>query len=555
MNSILGAPINFTWDNIRQEYIPTLYPDPTSKERMDKWKLPTGISSMVSRLNSGLESKYSFEYLKICTCYNKAFPSLKWGNTGYGSSHNVLNLTAFEQETGDVGTGITRNYLKTIIDQVVSRIGNVSFDVTVNADVPTLMYVVYKEELERVLRAQIRKNKLTRMATEVFHDAAILGYGHILLDPFTEQWMRVADFEIGYFEPEFNTGDIQHLLYRNFAFPVSKLSPYVKGCDPSKLEGKIGNKVYIDLKLYFDAYAKKAYTILGGEVFKEIDYPFERVLIDTFSWDIGVKRVLITSLYNELYPQQRVINQLDAKLTQDLATYKGPTPIMSTDAPIALKRITNSSAECLYVDDPAGLAQMLGTINPTPLDPNLSTESNAAKTTMFELAGVQQLSMDMENYRSAAAIIALDQAHDATFQSQLSGMAVFVQDILTTYITFMASKHPQDGDTGIDWRDVNELTQHAYIEVKPIHINDPLGSKKTPQPDYDAIATKRYIVDVVKGRTTYADLPISIDDKNVRKAAVNTLIRVSSTGEQCEPLIEWLMDAYIDDIIRGEAQL
>jgi hypothetical protein len=35
------------------------------------------------------------------------------------------------------------------------------------------------------------------------------------------------------------------------------------------------------------------------------------------------------------------------------------------------------------------------------------------KSQMYEIAGIQEVSMDMENCRSAAAVIALEQARDA----------------------------------------------------------------------------------------------------------------------------------------------
>ncbi|GMO30731.1 MAG: hypothetical protein Pg6A_20150 [Termitinemataceae bacterium] len=554
-NSVFGLPgskVNYTYDKVLGVSRPTLYPSPRGVN--EKWNLPDLIQSDITKLNSILEFKYTKEYLKICAFYNKMFPSLQhysWSR----SSYNVQPFTALEQERTDTGTGISRNYLKNVIDTVVSRIGNVSFEVLLKSDLPTLMYVVYKSEVERVLRSKIRSERLNKLATGVFHDAAILGFGHIFMDPWTLEWRKVTDWEMGYYESEFNKGRLKHCLLRDLAFPVSELSPYVKGCDENKLAKLIENTQQVDLKLYFDCNVHKAYVIIKSDVITEIDYPFEHVMIETFSWDMGVKRTTVTSLFDMLLPLQRSINKLDAKLTQMLANYKGPVPVFSTDADIALKAISNSTGECLYVDSPTEMSKMMTVIEPTPLDPQLSAEINDKKTVMFEIAGIQQVSMDMENYRSAAAIIALDQARDAAFQSQLTGMAEFIRDVLIMFARFEKEYNTVDTKTGIDWDDVCRLLDEAYIDIKPIHINDPLDNTKEPEPDFAQMGAMRYVVDVAKGKKTFKDLPMYFDYAAIKSLAASVIVRLGAVGEVPAPLNEFIIECFIEDVKNGEVQL
>ena len=76
-------------------------------------------------------------------------------------------------------------------------------------------------------------------------------------------------------------------------------------------------------------------------------------------------------------------------------------------------------------------------INPTPLDPELSGTVQEYKSAMYELAGIQNASFDMENMRSAAAVVALDQTRDSVFQAQLSALSDFIANALRLYIIYI----------------------------------------------------------------------------------------------------------------------
>src|SRR5262245_39304062 len=145
---------------ISGQYIPAQYPG----EKSDKWILPDDVRAEYNRLNSIIESKYSREYLKICAYYNKLFPSLR--TSAYStSSYNVPAFTALDQERRDTGTGMSSNYLKQIIDQIVSRLGTITFEPALLADVPTLEYIIHRDEVERQLRKGVRSLQMARMTT------------------------------------------------------------------------------------------------------------------------------------------------------------------------------------------------------------------------------------------------------------------------------------------------------------------------------------------------------------------------------------------------------
>lgn len=551
-------PGNYRYDKVLKEYRYGEYPG----ERSDKWSIPDDIKTVFSQLNSIIETKYTREYLKICSFYNKMFPSLK--NTGYlRSSYNVQPFTVTDQERQDTGTGISYNYLKQIIDQTVSRIGTISFDPMLLADIPTLEYILYKEDIERLLRRSIRNEDMSSLSTECFHDAAILGYAHVLINPWTRKFSKVNDYELGVFESQFNKGKIRQLLFRDYAYPVTELSPYLYRDSNDeetieKIKNTVSGKDSCDLKLYFDTVSHKAYCTINNTTLSPIPYDFDYVQLVTFCWDTGFSKVTSTSLFDLLYPVQRELNKVNAKLQQLIRLYKGPVPVFNSDVDLAMKAISNSTGEALYVDSQRSVDSLMTVINPTPLDPTLSAEINNYKTAMYELAGIQQVSFDMENMRSAAAVIALDQTRDTVFQCQMDGIASFIKRLFIEWVHFN-KVNPPASETDVDWGDVDRLVNEAVIELKPVHLNDPLGNKATAEgakpADYTQMLTARIVRDVFKGRITFDMLPITCDIEDVKMIMSTTIVKYDALGSEIPDCAwEFMIAAFIDDVKKGVTQ-
>lgn len=550
--------IYFTKDEISDEYIPTLYPGPKS----DDWQLPSDISADFHKLNSCIENKYSIEFLKICAFYNKMFPSLKaseWVN----SSYNVPSFTALEQERQDTGTGVNFNFLKQIVDQITSRLGTISFIPLLMSEDQSFEYIVYKDEAERILRSLIRDDDYVRMCLEAFHNAAVVGYSHVFIDPYTGHLIKGNDYEIGVFESQFNKRKVVQMLYRDYSFPASEVLNYLEDCDAAQKEEitkYLIGKNTVDFKMYFNCLVKKVYVTIDNKTLPPKDYPFEYVLMATFQWDVGFARQLSTSEFDLLYPIQREINKLVAKIQQLVRMYKGSIPVFNNDVELAMKQISNGAGEALYVDSSRPIDSLMTVINPTPLDPQLEAQIQSFKTTMYELAGIQNASFDMENMRSAAAVIALDQTRDSIFQSQMSGMAQFIKEGMGLYIEYYAEYPDKAEDRGtVDWKVLKDLMKRSYIQLQPVHLNDPLSDEKqTDQEgtDYIQLAVSRIVLLILKGQMKYEELPYYIDTEEILLTVAGLLIKFEALGVQIpESVHVFLVDAFLDFIAKGGGEL
>lgn len=551
--------LNISWakDEMSGQYMPTLYPG----LEPDNFELPSCIQADFHRLNAIIENKYSREYLKICAFYNKMFPSLRSLDHGT-SSYNVHSFTASNQERADTGTGTNYNYLKQIVDQVTSRLGTISFTPMLISEDQSYEYVVYKEEVERVLRSLIRDDDLCRISLECFHNAAILGYAHVFIDPITGRMVKANDYEVGIFESQFNKGRVAQMLYRDYAFPVTEALKYLCSCgeeERAEIVKALESRPSVDFKMYFDCPARKVYVTIDNKTLPSVDYPFEYVLMATFQWDTGFSKVHTTSEFDLLYPIQREINRIAAKIQQHVRMYKGAVPVFNSDVDLALKTISNGGGEAIFIDSTRSTAELMTVINPTPLDPQLSAQIQEFKTVMYELAGIQNASFDMENMRSAAAVVALDQLRDSVFQAQLSGMAMFIKNMLISYIRFYAV-YPDflPRKRGIDWQAILRLIEDSYINMQPVAVTDPLSNDEQGQQNdnYITLACARIVLQILNSEVTFDSMPYYIDDRLVTDMVLITIVKFESLGIVVpEPLHIYLFDAFIDAIAKGEVQL
>jgi len=547
--------INWVHDDVTKQYRPTLYPG----ESVDDWSIPEGIDQDFHRLNSIIEAKYSREFLKVCAFYNKMFPSPKsagWSRTAY----NVPPFTALEQERSDTGYGTNYNYLKQIVDQITSRLGTISFVPKMMSEEQNFEYIVYKDEAERILRKLIKDDDLQRISIESFHNASILGYSHTFIDPYTGKMIKASDYEVGMYSGQFNRHNVKQMLYRDYDFPVTDTFVYMQGLDDdakNELLEVLAGKSSVEFSMYFDCVKHEVYVTICGKTLPAREYPFDSVLMTTFTWDTGFSRQLTTSIFDLLYPIQREVNRIAAKKQQLIRMYKGSVPVFNSDVDLAMKAISNGTGEALYIDSSRSTADLMTVINPTPLDPQLDAEIQSHKTTMYELAGIQNASFDMENMRSAAAVVALDQTRDSVFQAQMAGMSQFIKSMLVLYIKFL-SKYPnmRTDRCVIDWSTIDRLIENAYIVMQPVHLNDPLSDENSVDDtdvDYTRISSARVLLNIIDGKYTYDTLPYYLNPAQVTLDVAALLIKFGAFGVEIPDSIHmFLMHAYIDYIKNNE---
>jgi hypothetical protein len=177
---------------------------------------------------------------------------------------------------------------------------------------------------------------------------------------------------------------------------------------------------------------------------------------------------------------------------------------------------------------------------------------------MYELAGIQQVSFDMENMRSAAAVIALDQTRDTVFQAQLDGIAGFVKRVFRALVNFNAEMEVEnESGAVVEWPQVRSLIEAASIDLKPVHVNSPLGNKGTsdnnPQPDYRQIQTAKAVVEILNGEATYEDMSFLVDKRQITIICAATMVKLDALGiDVPEAMTSFMIAAFLDGVQKGD---
>ena len=167
----------------------------------------------------------------------------------------------------------------------------------------------------------------------------------------------------------------------------------------------------------------------------------------------------------------------------------------------------------------------------------------------------------MDNMRSAAAVVALDQTRDTVFQAQLAGMADFIKDILNTYIEYYAKfpDYAQGERKAVDWEVMYKLIQSSYIDLKPMHINDFMSDEneaKQEAPDYTQQAGMRVVLEIIKGEATFDTVPYYLDKGQITFAVASFLPKFEALGIAIPMTIhQYLMSAYLNEVAEGKINL
>jgi len=548
--------VDYDYDITTQSYQPRINEPPVPDDSPSSWDIPHAMQNDFYQLEAYANNKRPQEHIKLCAFYNKLFPSLTYANIYNTATHNSLPFSIMDQEVPDTGTGMTKNYLKTVIDKVCSRLLNVSFSVKLVSSSPSLLLELYQPIIERYFSAQIEANHLEELVSECFHDAAILCYAHVFFDPWSKKIYKVNDWEIGWYEPEFEKRSLKRCLIQNREFPVSELAPYIDGMDPERLKGVINSQAHVELTLYMDCFQHKKIVRIENITGPATLYPYDSVLISTFSWDLGTKRCYGTSMFDLLFPLQRSINKFTAKQSTIYMNYKGPTPIISSngDVDTIVHNLNNQSGEVLILSGAmSDTSKIVGEFNPTPLDENLSAETESLKATMLELSTTQDLSMNLDNLRSAAAVVALEQLRDNAFQPQMFKAARFVRNILENTVRFEAAW--EDHEIDVPWNVLKDLIESQMLKIVPIHSNS-LEEKPEEMPeDYQLYAVNKFIIDVVKGTKSIEDVDYALNWDILKAQACTKLLRFKALDWDISNLESFVYNLFIEDVKRGNTNL
>jgi hypothetical protein len=117
-----------------------------------------------------------------------------------------------------------------------------------------------------------------------------------------------------------------------------------------------------------------------------------------------------------------------------------------------------------------------------------------------------------------------------------------------------------DEDVGVEWDVLVKLLKDSIIELKPIHLNDPLGNKGSiadqPKTDFRQMQTARFVNKVLRGDTTYGMLSYVNDVEMITAMLAGIFVKLDAMSiEIPDHAYLFMLEAFVNDIKLGTVQL
>ena len=111
-----------------------------------------------------------------------------------------------------------------------------------------------------------------------------------------------------------------------------------------------------------------------------------------------------------------------------------------------------------------------------------------------------------------------------------------------------------------DWKVIKTLTDDSVIDLKPVHLTNPLGNKGSnddAQPvDYLLMQVARVVVEVAKDRMRYEDMGYMVDAGMVKALMAMTMVKLNALGlEVPDSMQSFMIHAFVEDVQNGVVQL
>lgn len=485
---------------------------------------------------------------------------------------NSLNLR--EQTRPELGIWGSANWLRQIIVTRNSMFVNLDLGLQLFITKGNFKTDIAKDCIQDFFDKLIKDQDLAYKCSQLQLISDINGWGFMFFNPWTDEFDVCAPWHVGVSPAEFLADDYRNALIAKPEFPLTQIGRYLKSEDipeNSPLYNKLKSISSDDscrLELLFSNFERKKLVLVDGQCYSITDYDMHKVPLVRLTCGYPIDGH-INSVVDELAPLQNDYNQCAKKKSNQLKLYGGPMLVASGSVEPAIKKLNNEEMKILILEGDGHLpADLIQSINPTPLDAELRAELNAIKADMFEVGGLAQIDGDLDRYRQIGAIIAIQQIHEAAFQYMFTILNSFLQRLVDLYIYCKASEMPDEKiiESGerypVTWKDVRELMENINITFTPVHKNTPDGSVNegaagVNEMELSRNACWRFITQAVQSGEIPESTPFWLD-RNLLKMLLMTRL-ISGYQSDDEPLVLDVMARLLrmmfnEEMERGEIE-
>ena len=339
-----------------------------------------------------------------------------------------------------------------------------------------------------------------------------------------------------------------------------------------------GSKDFVRLELLFSNFERKRIVMIDGQCHGVEDWspPMAPIVRLTSGYPM---EGTIVSVLDKLAPLQNDYNACAKKKSNQLKLYGGPMLVVSGSAIPEMNSFDDEEMKYLRIDSDHIPSEIIQTINPTPMDAELSAEMERIKANMFEIGGLAQIEGDLERYRQIGAIIAIQQIHEAAFQSEFTILNTCLQRLVRTLVTCKVALFPNkklipsDERYPFTWTDLRDLLDGINLTFIPVHRNTHDGSANEDDAGINEMELTRnacwkFVVGVVETGEMPKETPPHLERTTLKNLVMTRIVSSYQAGDdpqvmdRLNGLLRLIFDEemdrgelrpYLDEIMRQKA--
>lgn len=357
------------------------------------------------------------------------------GNRREGIRENYTNPLAYYVANIDVDTGILpainvgRSMALTLQSKLAQTKGRVFFD-AVNGT---------WETVKLIRNAQIYFDAFTDLdKTYGKQRAAILSalvfeYGVIHIDPIAKGTEFIRPWEYFVDPAEVSYGKVSRSYIKQEQYPLSAIT----GKLPDSLKNLLDADPHVKVSYfrYYDLKDKKRRDFANSELVAEYPLESERNPFSVFYYQEPIKGLYSTSLIDNVYPNQRQIDDVLQRIHDALTLSPANTIYVPTGNDYNIAKMISNKVGNVVPYNPAAGSVVVAT--PAPIDPGYYSALEFFIKQSYESEGISMLSAQSKKPSGVNSGVALDTLQDVEserFQAVLDQLIDFQKSIVDIMI-------------------------------------------------------------------------------------------------------------------------
>ncbi len=323
-----------------------------------------------------------------------------------------------------------------------------------------------------------QREGIYKLANMSYRDGQIFDVGHVWVDEAERKPKRLMPWEY-YIDPAEQTfGKFSRCMVKFRQYPLHALKDLFKSKPESRAAQAYEKAPFYraaDYRIYYHLAEGKRYDIVDGEVLRVSRNKFSRSPVATIYYCPPVKGIWTPSLVDDLLTLQKELDLVNEKIHDAEENTPANMILVPTFGGIKVSTIDGGKAAIAYGYEPApGVSSPATVVAPASVNPQLLQRRKEIIESMYNIAGVSQLSAQSKKPSGINSGVMLDTLEDVEserFNFELQNFEAFCMSICEIAIDVfdenadILPKRKQRPT--VSWKAIKEERDYFSIQFSP----------------------------------------------------------------------------------------